>query len=92
MEARTPWRFSDFFRYMTLVQIDEAWCRHLSRLELLKEEMVLQSFTADRDVLVSYREKAMRLFDTLLDDVRRNAVYSVMKYQPPPPPSSSGNV
>jgi hypothetical protein len=29
-------------------QVDESWCKHLTRLDLLKEEMVLQSFTAER--------------------------------------------
>ena len=26
--------------------MDESWCKQLTRLDLLKEEMVLQSFTA----------------------------------------------
>ena len=34
--------------------MDESWCRHLSRLDLLKEEMVLQSFTAERFVYMCY--------------------------------------
>ena len=42
---------------MSLVQIDESWCKHLSRLDLLKEEMVLQSFTAERNVMDTYRER-----------------------------------
>jgi preprotein translocase subunit SecA len=36
------------FRYLAMVQTDESWCKHLSRLDLLKEEMVLQSFTAEK--------------------------------------------
>ena len=47
-----------WFRYMSLVQIDESWCKHLSRLDLLKEEMVLQSFTAERNVMDTYRERS----------------------------------
>lgn len=82
IDSATTWAFAGFFRYLTLVQTDEAWCRHLSRLDLLKEEMVLQSFTAERDVMDTYRERAMKLFDTLLDEVRRNTVYSVMIYAP----------
>ena len=37
--------------YLSMVQTDESWCKHLTRLDLLKEEMVLQSFTAERDVM-----------------------------------------
>lgn len=77
----SPWTFPAFFRYMTLVQIDESWCKHLSRLDLLKEEMVLQSFTAERDVMEIYRDRALIIFETLMDDVRRNTVYSVFVYK-----------
>jgi len=82
IDSATTWAFAGFFRYLTLVQTDESWCKHLSRLDLLKEEMVLQSFTAERDVMDTYRERAMKLFDSLLDEVRRNTVYSVMIYAP----------
>jgi hypothetical protein len=30
--------------------VDEAWCAQLTRLQLLQEEMLLQSFTAERYV------------------------------------------
>lgn len=40
--------FTSLFRYLTLVQTDESWTKQLTRLELLKEEMILQSFTADK--------------------------------------------
>jgi len=75
--------FVAFFRYLAMIQMDESWCRHLSRLDLLKEEMVLQSFTAERDVMETYRERALKLFDTLLDEVRRNTVYSLFVYKNP---------
>ena len=82
INTASSWAFPGFFRYLTLVQTDESWCKHLSRLDLLKEEMVLQSFTAERDVMETYRERAMKLYDSLLDEVRRNTVYSVMIYAP----------
>jgi len=84
VDAVSPWAFSSFFRYLSLVQTDESWCKHLSRLDLLKEEMVLQSFTAERDVMETYKEKAAALFATLADDVRRNTVYSLFIYKPAP--------
>jgi hypothetical protein len=30
--------------------VDEAWCAQLTRLQLLQEEMLLQSFTTERSV------------------------------------------
>merc|ERR1711871_573613 len=74
--------FVTFFRYLLLVQTDESWCKHLNRLDLLKEEMVLQSFTAETDVLESYKDKAEKLYDSLMGNVRRNAVYSLFIYEP----------
>ena len=32
----------------------------------------------------TYRERASKLFDSLMDDVRRNAVYSLFIYKPAP--------
>ena len=82
LDSNSPGAFVTLFRYLSLVQTDESWCKHLSRLELLKEEMILQSFTADRDVLEIYREKATQIFSSLMDDVRRNTVYSLFIYKP----------
>lgn len=74
--------FVTFFRYLALVQTDESWCKHLNRLDLLKEEMVLQSFTAETDVLESYTDKAEKLYNSLDGDIRRNSVYSLFIYKP----------
>merc|ERR1711871_1364500 len=81
-EVGSQGAFVTFFRYLTLVQTDEVWCKHLNRLDLLKEEMVLQSFTAETDVLESYKDKAEKLYDSLMGNVRRNAVYSLFIYEP----------
>lgn len=35
-----------------------------------------------RNVLDSYREKAVKVFSTLMDEVRRNTIYSVFIYHP----------
>jgi len=36
----------------------------------------------EKDVMETYRENAMKLFTTLMDDVRRNTVYSLFIYKP----------
>ncbi|KAJ1418833.1 P-loop containing nucleoside triphosphate hydrolase protein, partial [Ochromonadaceae sp. CCMP2298] len=82
VDSVSSWAFVAFFRYLALVQVDESWCKQLTRLDLLKEEMVLQSFTAEKDVMETYRESALQLFGTLMDDVRRNTVYSLFIYKP----------
>merc|ERR1711871_1149361 len=74
--------FVTFFKYLALVQTDESWCKHLNRLDLLKEEMVLQSFTAETDVLESYTDKAEKLYNNLAGDIRRNSIYSLFIYKP----------
>ena len=63
-------------------QIDESWCKHLQRLDLLKEEMVLQSFSAEKDVMITYQERADKVYESIFDDVRRNTVYSLFIYDP----------
>merc|ERR1711871_1192332 len=81
VDSLSPWAFAAFFRYLALVQIDESWCKHLSRLDLLKEEILLQSMSSDKGFLEDYEEKANEIFKTLLDEVRRNTVYSLFIYQ-----------
>jgi preprotein translocase subunit SecA len=82
LDSFSQWALPSFARYLSMVQIDESWCKHLCRLDLLKEEMVLQSFTAEKDVMETYKESADQLFSTLMDDVRRNTVYSLFIYNP----------
>lgn len=82
VDTLSAWAFVSFIRYLALVQIDESWCKHLTRLDLLKEEMVTRSFTADRDVMETYKESAIELYSGLMDDIRRNTVYSLFIYQP----------
>lgn len=37
--ASLSWAFVAFYRYLALVQTDEAWCRHLTRLGLLLDTL-----------------------------------------------------
>jgi len=91
LDSVSQWAFPSYARYLSLVQTDESWCKHLSRLDLLKEEMVLQSFTAEKDVMETYKERADVLFGKLFDDVRRNTVYSLFIYNPSASSTSSAN-
>jgi preprotein translocase subunit SecA len=62
--------------------MDESWCKHLTRLEALQEEMVLQTFNGEKDLLQYYENQANSLFGSLIEDVRRNTVYSMFVYKP----------
>jgi preprotein translocase subunit SecA len=85
LNEASQWAFPSMARYLSLLQMDESWCKHLSRLDILKEEMVLSSFSPQGDIMMTYREKADALFGTILDDVRRNTVYSLFIYDPSKP-------
>jgi preprotein translocase subunit SecA len=85
LNEASQWAFPSMARYLSLLQMDESWCKHLSRLDILKEEMVLSSFSPQGDIMMTYRDKADALFGTILDDVRRNTVYSLFIYDPSKP-------
>eukprot|EP00981_Chlorochromonas_danica_P011634 scaffold4165_cov194-Ochromonas_danica.AAC.6 len=85
----SAWAFVAFFRYLALIQVDELWCKHLTRLEVVKEEVSVQAFTGDRDPLEVYRERASKLFTPLMDEMRRNTVYSIFIYNPNNSPTTS---
>ena len=60
--------FQSFITALYMLIFISLWlyrCKHLNRLDLLKEEMVLQSFTAETDVLESYTDKAEKLYNNL---------------------------
>ena len=44
--------------------------------------MHLTMFIRILDVLESYKDKAEKLYDSLMGNVRRNAVYSLFIYEP----------
>ena len=85
LKQASQWAFPSMARYLSLIQLDESWVKHLNRLDLLKEEMVLESFSAEQDVMITYKEKAAKAFGSILDDVRRNTVYSLFIYDPSKP-------
>ena len=43
IDRYSTWSFLNFFRYMSLIQIDESWAKHLTRLNFLQEEIVAES-------------------------------------------------
>uniref|UniRef100_A0A6U4GUK1 Protein translocase subunit SecA n=1 Tax=Phaeomonas parva TaxID=124430 RepID=A0A6U4GUK1_9STRA len=71
-------------RYLALTQADNLWAEQLTRMNLLKEAVIMRKYQGGVDPLDEYRVEGGKLFDDLLDNVRRNTVYSLMVYQPGP--------
>lgn len=72
---------SESTRFLTLTQMDELWCRHLENMNLLKESVSMEVFRG-RDPLEEFAVEGKEMFRDLLDNVRRNAVYSLQVYSP----------
>lgn len=69
-------KFERTFRYITLLSMDNAWTDHLQGMDSLKETVTLKSFRGDMDPLTEYQMDAYGLYESLLDTMRRNSVYS----------------
>ena len=72
---------SESTRFLTLTQMDELWCKHLENMNLLKESVSMEVFRG-RNPLEEFAVQGKEMFRDLLDNVRRNAVYSLQVYIP----------
>lgn len=67
-------------RYIWLTQVDNLWKSHMKCMDYLKEFVVLRTYGRD-DPLQAYQEEGFELFESMLQDVRRNTVYSLFQYK-----------
>lgn len=81
IEGVRPGLGSESTRFLTLTQMDELWCKHLENMNLLKESVSMEVFRG-RDPLEEFALQGREMFRDLLDNVRRNAVYSLQVYSP----------
>ncbi|MFA6307650.1 MAG: preprotein translocase subunit SecA [Patescibacteria group bacterium] len=65
-------------RSIVLKSIDTLWVEHLTAMDKLRTGIGLQGY-GQRDPLVEYKREAFTLFNTLLDAIRKQIVYSVFK-------------
>ncbi len=67
-------------RYIWLTQIDNLWMAHIKSMDYLKEFVVLRSYSSD-DPLQAYQMEGFEMFQEMLENVRRNTVYSLFQYK-----------
>lgn len=65
-------------RSIVLKSIDTLWVEHLTAMDKLRTGIGLQGY-GQRDPLVEYKREAFALFNSLLDSIRKQIVYSVFK-------------
>ena len=65
-------------RGIILRSIDTLWVEHLTAMDKLRTGIGLQGY-GQRDPLVEYKREAYMLFNTLLDSIRKQIVYSIFK-------------
>eukprot|EP00178_Gracilaria_changii_P009965 TRINITY_DN289_c0_g1_i1.p1 TRINITY_DN289_c0_g1~~TRINITY_DN289_c0_g1_i1.p1 ORF type:complete len:966 (+),score=163.30 TRINITY_DN289_c0_g1_i1:190-3087(+) len=70
----------EVLRYLWLTQMDNLWLEHMKKLDYLKEFIVLRSYEGD-DPLQAYQIEGFELFTCMVDNVRRNNVFSFFQYQ-----------
>jgi preprotein translocase subunit SecA len=70
-------------RYLALTQLDDLWCEHLDRMNLLKESVSMEVFRG-ADPLQEFKDQGRELFKDLIATARRNALYSLFVYNPRP--------
>eukprot|EP00752_Nemacystus_decipiens_P005037 g4574.t2 len=74
-------------RFLTLTQMDDLWCQHLQNMNLLKESVSMEVYRG-RNPLEEFAAQGKEMFLDLLDNVRRNTVYSLQMYNPSPKPTA----
>ncbi|CBN74990.1 preprotein translocase subunit SecA [Ectocarpus siliculosus] len=79
---------SESARFLTLTQMDDLWCQHLENMNLLKESVSMEVFRG-RNPLEEFGAQGKEMFLDLLDNVRRNTVYSLQMYNPSPKTSAA---
>ena len=65
-------------RGLILRAIDALWVEHLTAMDKLRTGIGLQGY-GQRDPLVEYKREAFNLFNTLIDAIRKQIVYSIYK-------------
>lgn len=71
-----------FLKALILMRIDDAWKEHLRELDDLKQSVQNASYE-QKDPLLIYKFESFNLFQTMLEQVNKEVVSSVLKAQIP---------
>lgn len=69
---------ADFEKNITLAIVDEAWKKHLRRMDELKQSVQL-AVHEQKDPLLIYKFEAFKLFKGMLDDVNKEVISFLFK-------------
>lgn len=70
--------FMEIEKGLAIRAIDTLWIEHLEAIDHLRQGIGLRGY-GQKDPLVEYRREAYRLFQELLDLIRKQVVYSIYK-------------
>lgn len=70
--------FINLERSILLRAIDKLWVEHLETMSYMRQGIGLRGY-GQRDPLVEYKREAFRMFNELLDLIRKQVVYGVFK-------------
>ncbi|KAI0566772.1 Protein translocase subunit SecA [Gracilaria domingensis] len=80
MELQKVGLSREVVRYLWLTQMDNLWLEHMKSLDYLKEFIVLRSYEGE-DPLQAYQREGFELFTAMVNNVRRNNVFSFFQYR-----------
>jgi preprotein translocase subunit SecA len=75
-----PGMSRDVKRFLYLTQIDNLWQSHMKSMDYLKEFMGLRAF-GQEDPLQAYQTEGYELFTAMMENLRRNTVFSYFQYK-----------
>jgi preprotein translocase subunit SecA len=77
-ESKGAQLVSDFEKNITLAIVDEAWKKHLRKMDELKQSVQL-AVHEQKDPLLIYKLEAFNLFSTMIDNVNKEVISFLFK-------------
>ncbi|MCS6813244.1 MAG: preprotein translocase subunit SecA, partial [Cyanobacteria bacterium] len=81
LDAVHPGLMRQAERFFILQRIDTLWREHLQQMDGLRESVGLRGY-GQKDPLIEYKSEGYELFLEMLNDIRRDVVYSIFQFQP----------
>ena len=86
IESEDPENLDSLERYIILSGIDKLWKEHLYNMDSLREGISLRA-QGQKDPLVEYKNEAYKIFSTLMDSIKEEALQNVFHLTTQRPPS-----